>query len=158
MPPFQAAGVCPTCVAISPTFSLIESNSPERLFVIPEIRSSFSHSVIDSLIASMRSHSFPERAGRALHVDFHVNLPHSLLKSAEKPREKRNQGDTDESNPSSRDKLFNALRFGAGIVLPITFQQIDSAPDAERGSKRNDESLKSTDGRVEEFHIFTFFS
>ena len=143
---------------MSPTFSLIESNSPERLFVIPEIRSSFSHSVIDSLIASMRSHSFPERAGRALHVDFHVNLPHSLLNSAEKPREKRNQGDTNESNPSSRDKLFNALRFGTRVVISITFQQIDSAPDTERGSERNDEGLKSTDGRVEEFHIFTFFS
>ena len=142
---------------MSPTFSLIESNNPERLFVIPEIRSSFSHSVIDSLIASMRFHSFPERAGRALHVDFHVNLPHSLLNSAEKPREKRNKGDTDERNPSSRDKLFNALRFGAGVVLTVTFQQIDSAPDTERGSERDDEGLKSTDGRVEEFHIFSPF-
>ena len=142
---------------MSPTFSLIESNNPERLFVIPEINSSLSHSVMDSLIASI-SFSFPERAGRALHVYFHVNLPHSLLNSAEKPREKRNQGDTDERNPSSRDKLFNALRFGAGIVLPVTFQQIDSAPDTERGSERDDEGLKSTDGRVEEFHIFTFFS
>ena len=142
---------------MSPTFSLIESKRPERLFVIPEINSSLSHSVMDSLIASI-SFSFPERAGRALHVDFHVNLPHSLLNSAEKPREKRNQGDTDERNPSSRDKLFNALRFGTRVVISITFQQIDSAPDTERGSERDDESLKSTDGRVEEFHIFTFFS
>ena len=142
---------------MSPTFSLIESNNPERLFVIPEINSSLSHSVMDSLIASI-SFSFPERAGRALHVYFHVNLPHSLLNSAEKPREKRNQGDTDERNPSSRDKLFNALRFGTGVVLPVTFQQIDSAPDTERGSERDDEGLKSTDGRIEEFHIFTFFS
>ena len=93
---------------MSPTFSLIESNNPERLFVIPEINSSLSHSVMDSFIASI-SFSFPERAWRALHVYFHVNLPHSLLKSAEKPREKRNQGDTDERNPSSRDKLLNAL-------------------------------------------------
>ena len=143
---------------MSPTFSLIESNSPERLFVIPEIRSSFSHSVIDSFIASIEFHSFPERAGRALHVYFHVKLPHSLLKSAKKPREKRNQGDTDERNPSPRDKLFNALRFGTGVVASISFQQIDSAPDTERGSECDDEGLKSTDGRVEEFHIFTFFS
>ena len=157
MPPFQAAGVCPTCVAISPTFSLIESNNPERLFVIPEINSSLSHSVMDSLIASI-SFSFPERAGRALHVDFHVNLPPFPPESAEKTREKRNQSDTDERNPSSRDKLLNALRFGAGIVLPVTFQQIDSAPDTERGSECDDEGLKSTDGRVEEFHILTFFS
>ena len=113
---------------------------------------------MDSLIASMRSHSFPERAGRALHVNFHVNLPPFPPESAEKPREKRNQGDTDERNPSSRDKLFNALRFGAGVILPVTFEQIDSAPDTERGSECDDEGLKSTDGRVEEFHIFTFFS
>ena len=143
---------------MSPTFSLIESNNPERLFVIPEINSSLSHSVMDSFIASIEFHSSPERAGRALHVYFHVNLPHSLLNSAEKPREKRNQGDTDQRNPSSRDKLFNALRFGTRVVISITFQQIDSAPDTERGSERDDESLKSTDGRVEEFHIFTFFS
>ena len=109
MPPFQAAGVCPTCVAISPTFSLIESNSPERLFVIPEINSSLSHSVMDSFIASIEIHSSPERAGRALHVKFHVNLPPFPPESAEKPREKRNQGDTNERNPSSRDKLLNAL-------------------------------------------------
>ena len=143
---------------MSPTFSLIESNNPERLFVIPEINSSLSHSVMDSFIASIEFHSSPERAGRALHVYFHVNLPHSLLNSAEKPREKRNKGDTDERNPSSRDKLFNALRFGTRVVISITFQQIDSAPDTERGSECDDEGLKSTDGRVEEFHIFTFFS
>ena len=142
---------------MSPTFSLIESKRPERLFVIPEINSSFSHSVIDSFIASI-SFSFPERAGRALHVDFHVNLPPFPPESAEKPREKRNQGDTDERNTSSRDKLFNALRFGTGVVLPVTFEEIDSAPDTERGSERDDEGLKSTDGRVKEFHIFTFFS
>ena len=142
---------------MSPTFSLIESNNPERLFVIPEINSSLSHSVMDSFIASI-SISFPERAGRALHVNFHVNLPPFPPESAEKTGEKRNQGDTDQRNPSSRDKLFNALRFGTGVVASISFQQIDSAPDTERSSKRDDESLKSTDGRVEEFHIFTFFS
>ena len=54
--------------------------------------------------------------------------------------------------------VLNALRFGTRVVISITFQQIDSAPDTERGSERDDESLKSTDGRVEEFHIFTFFS
>ena len=124
--------------------------------MIPETRSSFSHSVMDSFIASI-SFSFPERAGRALHVDFHVNLPPFPLESAEKTREKRNQGDTDESNPSSRDKLFNALRFSTGVVASISFEQIDSAPDTERGSERNDEGLKSTDGRVEEFHIFSHF-
>ena len=142
---------------MSPTFSFIESKRPERLLVIPEINSSFSHSVIDSFIASI-SFSFPERAGRALHVDFHVNLPPFPPESAEKTGEKRNQGDTDERNPSSRDKLFNALRFGTGVVLPVTFEEIDSAPDTERGSERDDEGLKSTDGRVKEFHIFTFFS
>ena len=60
---------------MSPTFSLIELNNPERLFVIPEINSSLSHSVMDSFIASIEFHSSPERAGRALHVNFHVNLP-----------------------------------------------------------------------------------
>ena len=54
--------------------------------------------------------------------------------------------------------MFNALRFSTRVVISITFQQIDSAPDTERGSERDDEGLKSTDGRVEEFHIFTFFS
>ena len=50
------------------------------------------------------------------------------------------------------------MSIGTGVVISITFQQINSAPDAERGSERDDEGLKSTDGRIEEFHIFTFFS
>ena len=81
-----------------------------------------------------------------------------LLKSAEKTGEKRHKGRADEGNASTCHELFNALRFGTRVVISITFQQIDSAPDAERGSERDDEGLKSTDGRVEEFHIFTFFS
>ena len=49
------------------------------------------------------------------------------------------------------------LRTCRTIVIPISFEQIDSAPDTERGSERDDEGLKSTDGRVEEFHIFSPF-
>ena len=67
-----------------------------------------------------------------------------------------NQGDADEGNASSRDKLFNALTLGAGVVIAISFQQVDAAPYAERAAERHNEGLESADCRVEEIHIFTF--
>ena len=54
--------------------------------------------------------------------------------------------------------VLNALTFGAGVVIAISFQQVDTAPYAERAAERHNEGLESADCRVEEIHIFTFFS
>ena len=75
------------------------------------------------------------------------------LGSAEKTGQKGDQGDTDEGNPSSRDKLLNALAFCPRIIRSISFQKVDAAPYTERTAESYNEGLKSFDCRVEEFHI-----
>lgn len=45
---FQPCGVAPTTAATSATCSLMESNIPDRLLIIPPTSSSLSHSVIFS--------------------------------------------------------------------------------------------------------------
>ena len=44
------------------------------------------------------------------------------------------------------------MSIGAGVVVAVTFQQVDNAPDTETGTERDNEGLKNFDSRVEEFH------
>ena len=39
-----------------------------------------------------------------------------------------------------------------GVVIAVTFQQVDRAPDAKTGTKRHNEGLKNTNSRVKESH------
>ena len=80
-----------------------------------------------------------------------------MMRSAKKTGKKRNQGDTDEGNPSSRNKLLNALRLCARVIRAISFQKVDAAPYTERTAEGYNEGLQGIDCRVEKFHIdFTF--
>ena len=74
------------------------------------------------------------------------------MRSAEQPGQKRNQSDTDERNAASGHELFHALAFCARIVVAVTFQQVDRAPDAKTGTERYDEGLENTDSRIEKCH------
>ena len=40
----------------------------------------------------------------------------------------------------------------AGVVIAITFQQVDDAPHAETGTQGNDEGLENGDCLIEKFH------
>lgn len=40
----------------------------------------------------------------------------------------------------------------AGVVIAITFQQVDDAPDAETSAEGDNESLQSADSRSEKCH------
>ena len=73
--------------------------------------------------------------------------------TAEKPRQQRNKSDTDEGDAASRHQLFHALAFSAGVIVAVTFEQIDSAPDAKTGTESNDEGLKDPNSRVEKCHV-----
>ena len=75
-----------------------------------------------------------------------------LLKSAEKTGEKRHKGRTDESNASACHELLHALRLCTGVVVTISFQQVDDAPNAETCTESDNESLKNTNSRVKKFH------
>ena len=51
------------------------------------------------------------------------------------------------------------MSIGAGVVVAITFQQIDSTPNAETGTEGNNEGLEDFDSRVKEFHSrFSFIN
>ena len=75
-----------------------------------------------------------------------------LLKSAEKTGEKRHKGRTDEGNASACHELLHALRLCTGVVVTISFQQVDDAPNAETCTESDNESLKNTNSRVKKFH------
>ena len=40
----------------------------------------------------------------------------------------------------------------AGVIIAITFQQVDAAPHAEASAQSNNEGLKHFDSRVKEIH------
>ena len=42
----------------------------------------------------------------------------------------------------------------AGVVVAVTFEQIDCTPDTETGTESDNESLKNTNSRVKKFHSF----
>jgi len=49
------------------------------------------------------------------------------------------------------------MSIAAGVVVTITFQQVDGTPNAETGTEGNNEGLEDFDSRVEEFHsLFSF--
>lgn len=45
------------------------------------------------------------------------------------------------------------MSISAGVVVSVTFQQVDGSPNAETCAKGNNQSLKNADSRVEKFHI-----
>ena len=72
--------------------------------------------------------------------------------SAEKAGEKRYKGGTDEGNTAAGHELLHALGLGAGVVVAITFQKVDGAPDAKACSECDHESLKYFYCAVKEIH------
>ena len=42
---------------------------------------------------------------------------------------------------------------GAGVVVAVTFQQVDNAPDTETGTERDNEGLKNGDCLFKKCHI-----
>ena len=80
--------------------------------------------------------------------------PHGLmqLRLTEQATEERHEDETDESHAAARHKLLHALRLGTGIVIAVTFQQIDCTPDSKASTEGDNESLKNIDCTVEKFH------
>ena len=50
------------------------------------------------------------------------------------------------------------MSIGAGIIVTITFLQVDGTPNAETGTQSDNQSLKNFDSTVEKFHSrFSFY-
>ena len=71
---------------------------------------------------------------------------------SEQAGEQRNQDDADQGDAAARHELFHALTFRAGVVVAVTFQQVDRTPDTETGTQSDDEGLKDPNSRVEKCH------
>lgn len=51
------------------------------------------------------------------------------------------------------DFMLDLRSLSAGVVVSVSFQQVNGSPDAEACAKGNNQSLENTDSRVEKFHI-----
>ena len=45
------------------------------------------------------------------------------------------------------------MSIGTGVVVAVTFQQVDNAPDTETGTERDNEGLKNGDCLFKKCHI-----
>ena len=51
--------------------------------------------------------------------------------SAQQPGQQRDKGHANQGNAAARDQLLHALALAAGVILSITLQQVDAAPDTQ---------------------------
>ena len=71
----------------------------------------------------------------------------------EQPGEQRYKDHADYGYTSAGHKLLHALALGAGVVVAVTFQQVDNAPDTETGTERDNEGLKNGNCLFKKCHI-----
>ena len=71
----------------------------------------------------------------------------------EQPGEQRHKDHADYGYTSAGHELLHALALGAGVVVAVTFQQVDNAPDTETGTERDNEGLKNGDCLFKKCHI-----
>ena len=73
-------------------------------------------------------------------------------KSAEQTAQQRDQGDADEGNAAASHELLHALGLRAGVVVAVTFEEVDDTPDAETSAESDNEGLKNGDSLIEKCH------
>lgn len=71
---------------------------------------------------------------------------------AEQAGEQRYKHHADESHAAASHKLLHALALGSGVIVAVTFQQVDDAPDSKAGSQCDNEGLQNFYCAVEKFH------
>ena len=71
----------------------------------------------------------------------------------EQTGEQRHKGDTDERDTAAGHQLLHALALRAGVIIAVTFEQVNRTPDAEAGTQSNNEGLENTNCRVKKCHI-----
>ena len=70
----------------------------------------------------------------------------------EQPGEQRYKDHADYGYTSAGHELLHALALGAGVVVAVTFQQVDDTPDAETSAQSDNEGLKNGDSLIEKCH------
>ena len=75
-----------------------------------------------------------------------------LRRLAEETGEQRYEGNADEGDTAACHKLLHALGLRAGVIVAVTFHEVDDTPDAETCAERDNEGLKNAYCTVEECH------
>ena len=70
----------------------------------------------------------------------------------EKPGEQRYKDHAYHGYTSTGHELLHALALGAGVVVAVTFQQVDDTPHAETGTEGDNKGLENGDCLIEKFH------
>ena len=76
----------------------------------------------------------------------------SCVRLTEEAGEQRNKSDANQGNTATGHELLHALGLCTRIIIAVTFQQIDCAPDTEAGTERDDEGLENLNRRVKKCH------
>ena len=71
---------------------------------------------------------------------------------AEQTGQQGHEGDADQRDTATGHQLLHTLGLRTGVVVAVTFQQVDDTPNAQTGTQRNNESLQNTNSRVKKFH------
>ena len=71
----------------------------------------------------------------------------------EQPGEQRYKNHADYGYTSASHELLHALRFGARVVIAVTFQQVDDTPDTKTSAQSDNESLKNGNCLFKKCHI-----
>ena len=73
--------------------------------------------------------------------------------SPEQAGEQRDQGGADEGDTTASHELLDALALRAGVVISISFQEVDAAPHTEAGTQGNHQGLKGRNCGLKKSHI-----
>ena len=70
----------------------------------------------------------------------------------EQAGEQGHKDEADQGDTAASHELLHTLALGSGIVIAISFQEVDRAPNGETCAQGNHEGLENIDGRVKEIH------
>ena len=71
---------------------------------------------------------------------------------AEQTGQQGHEGDADQRDAATGHQLLHALGLSTGVVIAVTFQQVDDTPNAQTGTQSDNEGLQNTNSRVKKFH------
>lgn len=71
--------------------------------------------------------------------------------------EKGDEGRTDHDDTTAGHELLNALGLCAGVIITVTFHEVDYTPYAETCADCDNESLENANCRCEKCHIVCTF-
>ena len=75
------------------------------------------------------------------------------FKLAEQVGKQGDEGGADQSDTAAGHELLHTLRLRAGVIVAVTFEQIDRAPNAKTGTESDNERLKDAYSGLEKCHI-----